>query len=112
MEIKNNQEGENNFDSDDQELPTEEIEENIETNEPESPDFGPPRRHTVIGAAVPIESKISEEPQQMLPFLRKFPPPPPRFSRAGRVGIIRGINAEAELVNPEEDREHHTVMMS
>ena len=96
--------------------------ENIEepTNVPESeteegPDFGPPRLHTVI------KSPLDAEPQEELaPFpliLNKFPPPPPppSFEREGRIGIIREIDSDAELlVKPvaAETKTHRMIMVN
>ncbi|KAF2364521.1 hypothetical protein FHG87_004719 [Trinorchestia longiramus] len=82
---------------------------------PQGPDFGPPRRHTVIRGPPPMEEDniFQESGNPLPPFLQRFPPPPPpRFAAEGRSGFVREINPDAELVRPAESREHHTVMVN
>lgn len=86
-----------------------------EVNREEGPDFGPPRRHTVIRSPLPLEDNVPRESNPAPSFLRRFPPPPPpQFAREGRVGIIREINSDAELVKPvvAETRAHRMIMVN
>ena len=86
-----------------------EIESQISREEP----FGPPRRHTVIRGPHAMEDNISQDSRPMPPFLTRFPPPPPpKFAREGRIGIIREVNPDAELVIPAETREHHIISVN
>lgn len=89
-----------------------EITESVTTQAAEGP-FGPPRQHTLIREPLPLQDNISQDSSELPPFLTRFPlPPPPKFAREGRSGVIQEVNPDAELVTPEEEttRSHHIIV--